>query len=1029
MRALFLLLSLLSPSLLSATDLFDAGRPFHIASNTVMLVGEWGTFQHRLQNASGDGIETVEINYYLSLDNVPSKSEDYLIASERTAALQNPDDGYVGVDFRVPNNIPEGSYNLVWEFAIDGDENPTDNVGIYRYPFTIRTTPDFDLIASSSGANLTGLTLSAGSAFAATASVLNNGPNRSPGYQVNWFLSSDNIIGTPDDILLEETFEGPIAEPVNFQPQSASIFAGLIIPPDTPPGDYSVGFVVVATNDRLPGNNDYRFSQQMTVVDPDPGYVDLRFVSNSLGIGSTSPSINGTLQVRGRVRNSGDSPSSAFTVKYYARPVGIAGSGNDILLGSVQFPSLGPASLAAGAFPSQTVDNSLSMAGLSTTQSYYLTCLIEGGNDLFEGNNRALLLSAFRPVARPDLELTSAQVLRQDGALLGSFVAFPDYPFRFRGVVRNNTIEETRFGLRITFTRQDQSNEPVSPFLYDEGGLPVRPFAATHELTDVDGEALILASNESASFDFNIEASAVGALASEITWWQNNFNTPNFDVLIEAVPLTATGFSRTDATPTNNRKVQNVSASRIRDVYCSVGILRSTSAPFFPDWDLDYASNGYPILSVTVQTGNYWFTPTQGTPSFALQLYANGVPFGNRTSYNSGAVQQVSISRQLPTSFPQEPTEFSVGLVFEPGSPEDVNPTDNVQFAPYGFLGIGGSTDGRPDLSDAGTQFWQIPSAVNPGTANSLLTFGITNIGLETAGTSVTRVYLSNDNVLDRTADILVGETVVPAIDPNRDATVQVALSVPADIPPGRYFLVWELNAARDFAEWDYRNNIVFAPGRVVVGAESNLTRTTTPFSFSSTVVNQGDTLQLLGSRANTGNEAVGAHTNALILSTDPKFESDQIVFEEGDFLLGEEDTPANFTSDWTGEFTLPSDIEPGLYYARFVFDYLNVIEESNERDNSYGIPALTILPPEVVFEPEILTFIRLDDAVFVRFTSRSDRNYHLRINEDLEGLWSQATFQPIPGEAGVTEFEASDLSERFDTERLFFYIEELPPN
>lgn len=1027
MRILPIFFALLPVSWLSALDLFDAGRTFHIPSNTVMLVGEWGTFQHRLQNASGEGVESVQITYYLSLDEVPNKSDDFPIAFEETFSLQNPNDGNIGIDFRVPSDIPPGSYNLVWEFPIDGDENPANNVGVYRYPYTIRTTPDFDLIASSGGANITGLSLAAGSAFSATASVVNNGPSRSPGYQVNWFMSTDNIIGTPDDILLEETFEGPIAAPVNFQSQSASIFAGLVIPPDTPPGDYYVGFCVKATNDRLPQNNYYRFFQQMTVIDPDPGYVDLRTVSGSIGIATTSPAINGTLQVRGRVRNTGDSSSGPFTVNYYARPVGVAGSNNDILLASKEFAGIAAAPLGAASFPFRSIDTQLFMPALATTQSYYLTYEIVGGNDLYTGNNRVLLLSAFRPVNLPDLELTSAAVLRQDGGLLGSFVAFPDYPFRFQGVVRNNTLEETRFGLRITFTRIDQNNEPVSPYLLSEGGLPVRPVSTIHQFNNEDDEALVLSPNESASFDFNISATSVGALASEITWWQNNFNTPSFDVLIEAVPLTATGFSRTDATPTNNRRTQNLSASRISSVFCSVGLVETTSAPFFPDWDLDYASNGYPILSVTARTGNNWSTPTQGTPRLALQLYANGVPFGSPTSYSSGAVQQLSISRQLPTTFPQEPTEFSVGLVFEPGSPTDVNPTDNILVAPYGLLGVGGSSDGRPDLSDGGRNFWQIPTAVNPGTTNSQLAFGVINNGIETAGTSVARIYLSTDNDLDEEDDILVGEALVPAIASNAHATVQVALSIPADIAPGRYFLAWELNAARDFSEWDYRNNIVFADGTVVVGAESNLTRATTSFTFSATVVNQGATLSLLGSRANTGNQAVGSHTNALILSTDPKFESNLIVFEEDGFQIGEEDTPPNFTSGWSSEFTLPSDIAPGLYYARFVFDYLNVIEESNERDNSYGIPALTILPPKIVFEPEILTFITLEDSVFVRFTSRSDYNYHLRINEDLEGIWSQATFNPIRGEAGVTEFEATALSERFNTDRLFFYIEELP--
>ena len=249
------------------------------------------------------------------------------------------------------------------------------------------------------------------------------------------------------------------------------------------------------------------------------------------------------------------------------------------------------------------------------------------------------------------------------------------------------------------------------------------------------------------------------------------------------------------------------------------------------------------------------------------------------------------------------------------------------------------SASAQPQVCDIGGGFTVTQSTVraNPGDAVTL-SYSFGNSGTIACPELAVGYYLSTDRDLS-SDDILLGTGTLPATNPQTNAGSSGTVVVPEGTLRGGYRFLVVADYLDEVEELSEGNNINY--GRLTVGGDLNgpnlvisasrledLTavpgdRATVDYS----VQNQG--------RAGTGDVIIGFYL--IRRNTGPP---SQITF------LGTEtvgNVEAGETEDESEQFTLPSTLTPGRYNLIVEADYGNLIEESDETDNTLGSGILTI--------------------------------------------------------------------------------------
>jgi hypothetical protein len=116
---------------------------------------------------------------------------------------------------------------------------------------------------------------------------------------------------------------------------------------------------------------------------------------------------------------------------------------------------------------------------------------------------------------------------------------------------------------------------------------------------------------------------------------------------------------------------------------------------------------------------------------------------------------------------------------------------------------------GLPANGEAGTSFQATDTTRNEGQARS--------------AASRTAYYLSQQSTVGSTAYLLAPSRAVKALGPGKESLGSVALTVPADVPPGDYHLIACADADEVIAESDESNNCSSAPTTMRVAREAGL--------------------------------------------------------------------------------------------------------------------------------------------------------------------------------------------------------------
>jgi subtilase family serine protease/subtilisin family serine protease len=220
-----------------------------------------------------------------------------------------------------------------------------------------------------------------------------------------------------------------------------------------------------------------------------------------------------------------------------------------------------------------------------------------------------------------------------------------------------------------------------------------------------------------------------------------------------------------------------------------------------------------------------------------------------------------------------------------------------------------------------------VTSLSAPSTAGAGTTISVTdttrNQGGGASPASSTRYYLSVNNLLDG-ADLLLGARAVAALSPATSDTGSVALTIPAGIAGGTYYLLAKADGDDALAETQEGNNVFLTT--IVVGGDLVVTSFTgptdggagLPVTFTDTTKNQG-----------AGTVAPSTTTYYLSANT---------LLDGADVVLGSRAVPAlgGGVSD-TGSVTvtIPAGTATGTYYVFAKADAGDAVSETVETNNT----------------------------------------------------------------------------------------------
>lgn len=228
-----------------------------------------------------------------------------------------------------------------------------------------------------------------------------------------------------------------------------------------------------------------------------------------------------------------------------------------------------------------------------------------------------------------------------------------------------------------------------------------------------------------------------------------------------------------------------------------------------------------------------------------------------------------------------------------------------------------------PSLPDATVQGATVnPSSIVAG-GTTTLSSTVQNIGTSILAASTLSYYLSPTPTYDSSTAVLLGNTPVGNISVSSFMNRINNVVIPASTAIGNYYILFYADANNTSTESDESNNIT-AVAITITEPLSDLT-----VQNSSAVYVNGQ-LHLSALVANIGMRASGATTLGYFFSTDPFYDS-------GDVLLGTDTVAAlapstNRLED--GVWSLPAGATSGLYYVLFVADYLQVETEELENNN-----------------------------------------------------------------------------------------------
>ncbi len=234
------------------------------------------------------------------------------------------------------------------------------------------------------------------------------------------------------------------------------------------------------------------------------------------------------------------------------------------------------------------------------------------------------------------------------------------------------------------------------------------------------------------------------------------------------------------------------------------------------------------------------------------------------------------------------------------------------------------------------------PSTGIPGSTVTV-TGTTTNQGGGSAGASTTKFYLSTNTTFDAT-DIFLGSRAVPSLAPGAASSASTALTIPAGVQGGSYYVIAQADADNAVAEFNESNNTAFSTA-ISIGPDLIVSKVSAPPASGA-----GLTISVTDTTKNQGVASAGASTNKFYLSSDT-------ILDSGDVLLGSRAIPAlgpGVSDTGSATLTIPAATTTGSYYVIAQADADNAVTEFNEGNN------VTVSSQAIAIGPDLIVWLDL---------------------------------------------------------------------
>lgn len=425
--------------------------------------------------------------------------------------------------FDLPRNVATGNYHLA---AL------ADSLGQIAEPDennNLRFTPVAQIIVANpagqqsidlqaTGVAATGGTYNAGQAFPGAATYRNNGTAPSGPFVTIWFLSTNQIFGDADDIILATAtsnagLQGGQAFNDSFQ---------LTIPINAPSGSYFFGVFVDARfdiNEPLLEDNNIGFS-----ATPAVNVVGAQTVPDLLVDGVTTqqavyfPGEEITFSVT--IRNAGNAVAGAFKVTYALTTDSTLGNSDDVvLLFKAALPSLG-----AGA---TTTDTRTLMIPLGATPGeYFLGVQLDPDNEVAESNetnNIGLTTTRLVGISAPPPQVADITVL--GGGSLNQLILHNTKAQRAKGTGYGPVVAETGDKTITYRIRNTGLSDLIITLIEPRGQVP-----GDYEIIAFPSSTI--APGESSNFTVRFSPTLFGTRRANIAIFTNDPDRPRFTMKI-----------------------------------------------------------------------------------------------------------------------------------------------------------------------------------------------------------------------------------------------------------------------------------------------------------------------------------------------------------------------------------------------------------------------------------------------------------------------------------------------------------------
>ena len=227
-----------------------------------------------------------------------------------------------------------------------------------------------------------------------------------------------------------------------------------------------------------------------------------------------------------------------------------------------------------------------------------------------------------------------------------------------------------------------------------------------------------------------------------------------------------------------------------------------------------------------------------------------------------------------------------------------------------------------------------------PGTKVKV-SVSIANQGLEAAGVSQMRYYLSADSVYDD-GDKYLNYDKVSALDSSAVSDETANVRIPTDWPEGDAFVLFIADVKSEVAETNEANNLAIAS--LTVGSEPPATDGDGPdliiqdVALESLNIEAGNKLAVYATVSNNGSAASDASRLKYYLSADD-------VLDSGDKYLNYDKVSAlavNASGPESANLRIPATTLDGVWYILFVADANVEVVEQNESNNTHAA-AITV--------------------------------------------------------------------------------------